>query len=80
MGDPIAKVIVGDRLAAGERDLRQRREDAQATARMIRIERVVDRRERCVAHIDDAEGDQCVVKCVVDLEGVVAALGGRVTE
>ena len=66
--------------ALGERDLGQRGVHTQAAACVIRIERVVDRRERCVARIDDAEGDQRSTEDVIDLVRVDATLYERLAE
>ena len=66
--------------ALGERDLGQCGVHTQAAACVIRIERVVDRRERCVARIDDAEGDQRSTEDVIDLVRVDATLDERLAE
>ena len=66
--------------ALGERDLGQRGVHTQAAACVIGIECVVDGRERRVARIDDAEGDQRATEDVIDLVRVDATLYERLAE
>ena len=71
---------MGNTHALGERDLGQRGVHTQAAACVIGIERVIHGRERRVARINDAEGNERARKQVVDLVRVDASLDERLAE